>query len=364
MKKILCVILAVIMMLSVLAIAGCASANTAAGEQSAEAATQEPAAASSEAAGQSADSAPAGQFKVAYVARTLSDPFAAWLAGEITTQAEQYAGLFTVDVLDAQGDAEKSNSLIENCITQKYDCVIIQPNDGELQRPYAQQLIDNGIFCITTNAKIPDLAGSSGVDADPYIQGKVLAEHAVQNVPQNARVVIMSCLPGNLHAIGRHDAFVAEFVEKRPDVTLLVDEYVPNASEAEAMAKFEDWVQAYGQIDAALTVADCLGLGILEAVKDNPDYKNLMIYGVDSLPGALFAIKEGKYTATCMQNAVQLAELNLKAAKELLTGEKETVDYAIDATIITKENVDEYLELAVQNGQITQEELDEFNASL
>ncbi|GHV72764.1 sugar ABC transporter substrate-binding protein [Spirochaetia bacterium] len=307
---------------------------------------------------QGAKGAGSGKKKVAYVARTLSDPFAAWLANEMVKHAAAYSDTYTLDVLDSQGDAEKTNTHIENCITKGYDLVIIQPNDGELQRPYAQRLLDNGIKVITTNAKIPDLKGSSGVDADPYEQGKVLAVDAVKKVPRNGRAVLLNCLPGNLHTTARYKAFQAEFVAKRPDVTILADAILERASEADAMAKFEDWVQSFGKFDLVLTSADVLGLAALEVTKNNPAFKDLLIYGVDGLAGAMLAIKDGNYTGSCFQNAAQLAELNTKAAYELLTGAKTEVDYAISADLITKENVDEYLKIAVSTGSLTQAEVD------
>lgn len=308
--------------------------------------------------GMTASAEEQGSYKVAYIARTLSDPFAAWLATEIETQAEEnYSDLFTVDVLDAQGDSEKTNSLIETCITKKYDCVIIQPNDGELQRPYAEKLIDAGIFCITTNAKIPDLEGSSSVDADPYEQGAVLARDAAERVPENGKVVLLNCNPGNLHATKRYEAFQKEFLEKRPDVTVLGDKILERASEADAMATMEDWVQSFGKFDAIITTADILSLGALEVVKDNPDFDDLLVYGVDGLSAALLAIKDGDYTATCLQSAIQLAELNLKTASQLLKGEEEIVEYSIDAVLIDASNVDEYIELYIENGQLDADEV-------
>jgi inositol transport system substrate-binding protein len=299
-----------------------------------------------------------GKKKVAYVARTLSDSFAAWLANEIQKHAEQYADTYTLDILDAQGDSEKSNSLIENCITQKYDLVIIQPNNGEMQRPYAQQLLDNGIFVITTNAKIPDLAGSSSVDADPYEQGAVLARDAFAKVPQNGRAVLLNCLPGNLHTTARYQAFQNEFVAKRPDVTILADHILERVDPADAMAVFEDWVQAYGDFDVILTTADVLAMAGREVTKNYPAFNGVLIYGVDGLAGNFLSIKDGVITGSCLQNAVQLGELNTKAAYELLTGAKTQVDYTISADLVTSENVDEYLKLYVDIGMLTQAEVD------
>lgn len=98
-----------------------------------------------------------GGFKVAYITRNQSDPFAAELVNQFTKQAEEYADTFTLDTFDSQADSEKENSIIEDCITKEYDCIIVQPNDGNLQMPYCQKILDAGIFCITTNAAIREL---------------------------------------------------------------------------------------------------------------------------------------------------------------------------------------------------------------
>lgn len=304
-------------------------------------------------------SANAGEkYRVAYVARTLADQFAAWLATEMKNAADKNSDILTLEVLDAQADNEKQNTIIETCIAQKYDCIIVQPNDGELQRPYVQKALDAGIFCITTNAKIPDLPGSSSVDADPYEQGAVLARDGIKRVPQNARAVVMSCNPGNLHTTSRMQAYHDIFFKARPDVKLLAEVVLERADEGIFMATFEDWVQSYGEIDVIYTIGDALALSSLEVVKDNPKFKNLIAYGVDAIPDALLAIKGGRYTATVMQNCVDLAELNMKAARQLLTGEKKVVEYEIPAILIDKSNVDQYIAMYLEYGLLKQEEVD------
>lgn len=306
---------------------------------------------------------PSGEkMKVAYIARSLGDPFAAWLASEMEAKAQQYADTFTLEILDSQGDSEKENSIIETCIIKKYDCIIIQPNDGELQRPYAEKVVSAGIHCITTNAKIRDLDGASAVDADPYDQGAILAEHMVENVPQNAKVVFINALSGNYHTMSRTKAFQEKFLAVRPDVKLLAETTVEGPSfESQAMAVFEDWVQTFGAIDCVYSVGDVQSLAAVDAVKDNPLYKNMQAYGVDGLPGVLLAIKEGRYTGTCLQDAGQLAELNMKAAYELLTGTETQVDYNIDAVYIDKSNVDQYLLDYVEKGLLTEQDIEKYN---
>ena len=74
------------------------------------------------------------QYRVAYIARTQSDSFAAWLANEMKAAAKGYDDI-TLDVFDGQADDEKENAAIENAITNGYDAIIVQPNNGEAQRP-------------------------------------------------------------------------------------------------------------------------------------------------------------------------------------------------------------------------------------
>lgn len=302
------------------------------------------------------------KYEVALIVRNAGDSFVARIMDSFEAEAKNYEDLFTLEILDAQADSDKQNNLIETCITKGYDCIIVQPNDGNLQLPYCQQALDAGIKVITTNAGIRELEGGSWVDADPYEQGKVLAELAAEQAPENARTVFMSCNPGNLHTESRLQAYNDIYLEERTDVELLAEKITDREDQATFMATMEDWVQSYGDIDVVLTIGDALALSAYEVVKDNPDYDDTLFYGVDGLPEALLAIKQGHMTATVMQDTDEMAQLNLDAAAKLLTGEEEVIEATMEAILITEENVDEYLDLYVEKGALTQEQVDEVRA--
>ncbi len=117
-------------------------------------------------------------------------------------------------IFDGQADDYKQNSLIENAITNKFDVIIIQPNNGESQRPYAEKVVEAGIICITTNARIDGVKGASSVDANPYEQAAVNARAALEQIPQNANVVVLNGPPGNFHADARRESWQKEFFDK------------------------------------------------------------------------------------------------------------------------------------------------------
>jgi len=289
-------------------------------------------------------------YKVAYIARAQSDSFAAWLANAVKDEAEKYEDI-KLDVFDGEANDEKENSLIENAITNKYDLVIVQPNNGEAQRPYVEKVVQAGIFAITTNARISGIEGASSVDAQPYEQAAVNARVAVEQVPQNAKVVVLQGPSGNFHADERRKSWQAEFFDKRPDVQI-VGEQIANWNKDEAMRYMEDWVQANDKIDAVISMNDNMAAGAIEVVKDNPKYKDMLVYGVDGTAEAVLLIKEGKMTSTTLQNAFELAEKLLDTSHKLLTGEEKQIDTDIGNPLINKENVDEYIELLKKAGAI------------
>ena len=289
-------------------------------------------------------------FRVAYIARAQADSFAAWLANAIMEEAEKYDNI-DLNVFDGQASDDTENSLIENAISNKYDAIIIQPNNGEAQRPYAEKAVEAGIVTITTNARIDNLEGASSVDADPYMQAKVNVDLALEQVPENANVVILKGPPGNFHADERYRCWQEEFFSKRPDVTIVGDE-IANWNKDEAMDYMETWVQANDRIDAIISMNDNMAAGAIEVIKDNPAFENILAYGVDGTAEATLLIEEGLMTSTSLQSAYDLAEALLDTVNKLLTGVEEQIDIDIDCPLITKDNVQEYIEMHKRAGAI------------
>jgi len=289
-------------------------------------------------------------YKVAYIARAQSDSFAAWLANSVKEEAKKYPNI-KLEVFDGQANDDKENSMIENAITNKFDLVIVQPNSGESQRPYVEKVVKAGIFAITTNARISGIQGASSVDAQPYEQAAVNARAALTQIPQNAKVVVLKGPSGNFHADERRKSWQKEFFDKRPDVKI-VGEQIANWNKDEAMKYMEDWVQANDKIDAVIAMNDNMAAGALEVVKGNAKYSKMLAYGVDGTAEALLLIKEGRMTSTCLQNANELAEKMLDASNKLLTGKEKEINTDIGNPLVTKENVDQYIDILKKSGTI------------
>ncbi|WP_185744208.1 sugar ABC transporter substrate-binding protein [Arachnia propionica] len=289
-------------------------------------------------------------YRVAYIARAQVDSFAAWLANEMKAEAANHPNL-TLDVFDGQADDEQENKHIENAIAGKYDAIIVQPNNGEAQRPYIEQAVAAGMVTITTNPRVENIAGASSVDANPYDQGAEVAKVALEQVPQGGKVVVLNGPGANFHSTARREAWQKEFFDKRPDV-VIVNENVANWNKDEALRLMEDWSLATPQIDAIISMNDNMAAGALEAVKGKPGFENILAYGVDGTPEACLLIEAGTMTASTLQNAKELAQLNISTVLKLLEGKEKEINVDVGNPLITKDNVAEYIELYKQAGLI------------
>ena len=127
--------LATFMAVSLVACSSGGAASSAAGDS---------AASSESAAGESTEES-TGKKRVCFVARASADTFAAWLMDEMKKESEKYPEI-ELTCVSGEGDDNKENGLLEDCITKEYDLVIVQSNNNAAQAPYVQKLLEAGIL--------------------------------------------------------------------------------------------------------------------------------------------------------------------------------------------------------------------------
>jgi inositol transport system substrate-binding protein len=293
-----------------------------------------------------------GKKRVLYIARTQGDAFAAWLANAMQEEAAKYPDI-ALTVQDGQANDTQIASYIENGITNRYDIIVVQPQNTEAQRPPAEKVVAAKIPLVTVNLRIPGMENTShSVDASPYEQGAVNARAALTQIPQDAKVVVLNGPAAHPHSNERRRAWKQEFFDKRPDVQIVGEQYA-NWNKDEAMRYMEDWVQANDRIDAVCSMNDNMATGAIEVIKNNPKFDNLLVYGVDGTAEAALFIREGKMTSTSFQNAYLLAETSMKTVNDILTGQaKGFVNVDIDCPLITKSNVTSLIEAHKRAGAI------------
>ena len=287
-------------------------------------------------------------YRIAYIARAQGDSFAAWLADAVVKESKKFPDT-QVTVFDGQSKNELIASHIENAVTNKFDLILLQPLDSEAQVAPVKDAVKAGVKVVTVNNRVNDPT-IPAVDADPIQQAEVNAKLAIKQVPQNAKVVVLMGPAGNMHSDKRREGWQKYFFDQRKDVKI-VGEQIANWNKDEGMRLMEDWLQANAKIDAIVSMNDNMAAGAIEAVKGSGK-PFPFAYGVDGTAEACLMIKAGQMTSTSLQSAYALAELSMKMSHDLLTGKKVTSPQFITAELITKDNVDKFIQMHKELGNI------------
>lgn len=288
--------------------------------------------------------------EIAVLIGDMTATYASWLAQSFEEIAGDYSD-YNVTIIDNKNDVATQMANLENCVTQKYDYVIVQPIDTEALADSINQTIEAGVPVCTVNGTNEGAELASCVDCDPVQQGSIPAEVALENLPDDAKVVVLLGPSGNVHSIGRREGFQETLFDAKPDIEIL-DEQIANWYKDEAMTLMENWLQKYDRIDAVISMNDAMALGCIEAAKAAGRMEEMTYYGVDGLADACLSIKDGELTATCVQNAYAQAEAALDIADRVLKGEIDRETILVDGELIDSGNVDEWIEVHTANGQI------------
>ena len=285
-----------------------------------------------------------GTVEIIYVAHGLEDMFCNWLVSCVEDQiAENYPN-YQMQVLDGKLSADVQAEQLENAIAMDPDIIFYSAADYYACTPIVVQAQEEGIPVITIQAPVyddNDQPATPYVDCDMYEVGKMVANYAIEQIPENAEPAMLLGPAGNLHSELRQKGW-DEVLATRPDIKV-VDVQRGDWGTAEAMRITEDWLQHYPNLQAVASMNDSMILGTIEAAK--AANRELYTYGVDGMADGCNAVKEGNLSATALQDARELAKGALELAERIEAGEQLTGEDVIhlDAALITPENVDEFL---------------------
>ena len=122
----------------------------------------------------------------------------------------------------------------------------------------------------------------------------------------------------------------------------MLEDQSGNWHRAQGMTMMEDWLQNYPQIDAVLSQNDEMIMGALEAIKASGRESEIMTCGVDAIPDALQAVKDGVLTMTVFQDAKGQGEQAYQCAMMVRDGKTLEAEYMIPFIAITEENAADF----------------------
>lgn len=363
MKKVLAVVLASMMVLSLAACGGDDKEETKAPETQAETQAEKDTEAPAETDGAAETQAPAGdeakggdvngdgKIIVGYISKNLTDPF----HGPINTHAEETFDALVADgtidewtkILDGQTLPDVQINCANDCITKGCDYVFIAPAEAEASDPAVTQMAEAGIKVIVFNSKTKStddvawlFSGSDDVEA-----GRMLARWVVEKCPDGGKFIHCNGILGNSAQIQRTQGMkeIMESDENKDKFEMVADEDTQWSGEKAATAAENALAQYGDELVAVICDNDDMSSAAQSAV-NAAGRTDIVCVGVDGNRTPLEMVKAGELGATVLQNGVGQLQAGIDAMVDDINGKapaSKNVD--VPFVLVTADNVDEYL---------------------
>ena len=346
MKKLLALLLALLMMLSLAACAKDEAPADDAADAPADDAADAPA---DDAADAPADDAADYTYKVGFV--TYADDDSSIQAMVETLKA----GLESDELRDAIGapqnieylqvdgkaDGATQQAGVENLLTQDVDIILMYGASMPSNTNCVKACNDAGVPMI--------LVGSDATEGDYFyvgFQDKDLGirqgEFIAANLKENGKVCYLQGAPEQENAQNRMAGTLETLEELRPDIEILSCQ-TGNWQSEEAMRVTEDWIQAYDEIDCIVVGDNKMTQGVAQALKAADMIEDVLVVGVIHL-GSWDAdmIKNGDMGAGIYVGFPVLGDFCVEAVKDIYLEGKTGERVNIDMYDITADNYSEY----------------------
>jgi ribose transport system substrate-binding protein len=167
-------------------------------------------------------------------------------------------------VTDANFDANKQISDIEDLINQGCSAIVYWPIDDQAIEPGLEQAVAKGIPTVNIGGGYADLPGIvSNAYIDQYELGVAGAIALAESLGGQGKIVSMLPIAGTTAAVDQ-DKALHDVLANYPGIELL-DTQNGDWNRAKAKTITETWLQKYPQIDGVFSPAGQMSAGMVEA---------------------------------------------------------------------------------------------------
>ena len=266
-------------------------------------------------------------------------------------QADKYG--MTLDIVDAQNDAQTQTNQIETFITKGVDMVIMLPVAADAMIPAARALNEAGIPFITDNRVLLSEGSPSdyGIDmvsyvgASDYEGGKKLGELVVELIGESGKIAVIDGAIGSSGQVLRSSGLADYIEENGLDIDIIAEED-GNWDQNTAITVTQNFLVKFGEgeIDAIVSQDPFGAVGAAQVIADQ-NREDLMgkIIGYDLPPELYDEISKGTVYGAVVQNPYDQATLGVDVCYQYLTEGGDNIEENVftDLPLVTINNVAE-----------------------
>lgn len=275
---------------------------------------------------------------------SLQAPYFIAMDKAIKDEAGTYGNIEVIST-DAQGDAAKLTSNVNDLLTQDVDGIII--SGGPLNAaPAAMKAIEQkDVPSVLVDRKFSGGNYTSWIGPNNKQIGEGDGKYIADRLKGSGTLVVIKGGPAdNSIGLARTNGLLS-VIKQSPGIEVVEAPDFGEWSSDGGLKAMENVLAKNEQIDAVFCENDSMCLGAQKAIADAGRSEEMFLVGADGQKEALQAIKNGtNYAATAVNNADTIGRTGLNRMLAVLAGAEPTKDTPLEAPLVTEDNVDKYLD--------------------
>jgi len=280
-------------------------------------------------------------FKIGLANFSQCCPYFIGMNNSVLAEAGAYPNISVVST-DANGDAAKFQSDIEDLIAQGIDGIIISGAWLEEAPAALDALAAGGVPTVLVDRLFGKGSGAytSYIGPDNYTIGVQDGQYIADRLGGEGVVVQIRGGPAdNSIGLNRSNGMLS-VLETYPGITVVTAPDYGGWGADGGIALMEDMLAANDTIDAVFCENDSMCLGAQTAIADAGRSEEMFLVGVDGELAALEAIiADTNYAATGLNNSDQIGRAAFHRLMAILAGATPPKDTYLPSPLITEDNV-------------------------
>lgn len=276
--------------------------------------------------------------RIGMVNYTLCCAYFIGMSDVVEEEAAFYPNIEMI-VTDANGDAAKLTSDVEDVLAQGVDGIIISGGPLEAAPAALDAIEAAGVPVVLVDRKLKGGNYTSWIGPDNYTIGVQDGQYIAERLGGEGRLVVVRGGPeDNSIGLDRTNGMLSIVEETNIEVVK-----APNFgdwSEDGGFTVMADMLAQYDAIDAVFCENDSMCLGAQKAIQDAGRTEEMFLVGVDGQKEALLQILNGtNYAATGLNNSDQIGRAAFHRLMAILAGAAAPQDTVLPSPVITIDNV-------------------------
>ena len=276
--------------------------------------------------------------KIGVLMKTMSDAYSNKLGTAIQDYVEKNYPNAELYLMDGQADIAEQISQAEDIIAKQVDVIILNPQDADGSAQVLTLAADADIPVVEVNTETTSTDYVSYVGSNDSEAGEMMGNYVMEQLGDGGQYAILEGEMGQSAQLLRYQGLEETIL--KDDKYECVGTLSASWQRDKAMSTTEDWIGKYPDLKAVICENDDMSMGALQAAEG----KDLVIIGVDGISDALQAVKDGRLSASVLQDADGQASAVIDVAVKVGVGEEVESRYNVPFQLITADNVDDYLE--------------------